>query len=135
MILEILGCRPLRGYGIAQELEKHGWDVIPGGTLCPTLRTLGTKGLVTGSWRTVGWGLARKYYRSTQAGLGLLSRQRTQWDALSRSMAWIPGREADHDERGNRQAYGRTRTPFLLPGRGRETGPGGRLDRRIPHRQ
>ena len=97
-ILGILGRRPLHGYGIAQELEKHGWGVIPGGTLYPALRTLETKGLVTGSWRTAERGPARKYYQLTQAGLELLVRQRTQWDALSRSMTRILGREADHDE-------------------------------------
>ena len=70
-ILGILGRRPLHGYGIAQELEKHGWGAIPGGTLYPALRTLETKGLVTGSWRTAERGPARKYYRPTQAGLGL----------------------------------------------------------------
>jgi PadR family transcriptional regulator PadR len=67
------------GYEIAQRLEAGGLGPVAGGTLYPTLLRLERLGLVATDWRDGAGGPARKYYRLSDTGRGMLSAATIDW--------------------------------------------------------
>ena len=61
---------PIFGSGIKEELARHGYHLSPG-TLYPILHGLERQGYIE-SYDEVVNGKARKYYRTTQAGMAAL---------------------------------------------------------------
>ena len=61
---------PIFGSGIKEELARHGYDLSPG-TLYPILHGLESQGYIE-SYDEVVNGKARRYYRSTHAGMAAL---------------------------------------------------------------
>jgi DNA-binding PadR family transcriptional regulator len=60
----------LFGFGMIQELRRHGYELSPG-TLYPILHRLETRGLLTSKKKTVD-GRVRRVYRATPAGKRML---------------------------------------------------------------
>ena len=94
LVLAVLEETPLHGYGIAREIERRSADALTfgEGTLYPALRTLEQRGLIAGTWDTVGeHGPARKVYRLKPEGLAELQRVRAEWHEYSRSIDLVMG--------------------------------------------
>ncbi len=60
----------LFGFGMIQELRRHGYALSPG-TLYPILHRMETRGLLTSKKKIVG-GRARRVYRATRVGKQML---------------------------------------------------------------
>lgn len=60
----------LFGFGMIQELRRHGYELSPG-TLYPILHRLETRGLLASKKKTVA-GRVRRVYRATSAGKRML---------------------------------------------------------------
>jgi DNA-binding PadR family transcriptional regulator len=69
------------GYQIIKEIEKRsqGFFRFKEGTIYPALRKLENEGLLRGEWREMPNGQARRYYRLTQKGRGMLSKKMLIW--------------------------------------------------------
>lgn len=65
---------PFYGAWMMEELTEHGYDMSPG-TLYPMLRDMTAKGLLEKEERNVE-GKIRKYYSTTDLGLGVLKEAR-----------------------------------------------------------
>lgn len=92
MILQALVHGPSHGYVIAQSIKErsHGVLDFKEGTLYPALHKLESEGMVE-SYDSVEKGRARRYYRITKAGRSMLSKDRTEWRALSKAVTMILG--------------------------------------------
>lgn len=69
--------RPGYGYGLLERLEEAGIDV-DANTLYPMLRRLEKQGLLTSEWDTDGT-RPRKYYATSDAGVGLARELMSAW--------------------------------------------------------
>ena len=92
LILEALVREPSHGYRIAQEIKERSQGVLDfkEGTLYPALHKLENEGMVE-SYDTLEKGRKRRYYRITKSGRGMLAKDRTEWQALSRAVTMILG--------------------------------------------
>jgi len=92
LILEALALEPSHGYRIAQRIKERSAGVLDfkEGTLYPALHKLENEGHVE-SYEGAENGRARRYYRITEAGHGMLARDRAEWRELSRAMTAILG--------------------------------------------
>ena len=81
---------PSHGYVIAQRIKERSQGVLDfkEGTLYPALHKLESEGMVE-SYESVEKGRPRRYYRITKSGRGMLNRDRTEWQALSRAVTMI----------------------------------------------
>src|SRR5256714_8177472 len=75
LILTALATDPLHGYGVIQEVTRlsGGRVVLRPGTLYGALDRLSDQGLVVAEREEVVEGRLRRYYRLTEAGVGLLA--------------------------------------------------------------
>jgi PadR family transcriptional regulator PadR len=80
LILAALEGGSLHGYAIMDALRtaSGGRVDLPTGTLYPALHRLEERGLIAGSWSTVG-GRRRRSYRLTEAGGRALAGERADW--------------------------------------------------------
>jgi transcriptional regulator len=92
LILEALVHKPSHGYLIAQQIKERSQGVLDfkEGTLYPALHKLENEGMVE-SYEGIEKGRARRYYRITESGHGMLTRDRAEWRELSRAMTTILG--------------------------------------------
>jgi len=92
LILEALVQEPGHGYRIAQKIKERSQGVLDfkEGTLYPALHKLENEGMVE-SYESVENGRARRYYRITRSGRGMLAKDRAEWRQLSRAVTSILG--------------------------------------------
>ncbi len=92
LILETLAHEPNHGYRIAQRIKERSRGVLDfkEGTLYPALHKLESEGLVE-SYQGVENGRQRRYYHITEAGHGILAKDRAEWRELSRAVTIILG--------------------------------------------
>lgn len=92
LILEALEQGPSHGYRIAQGIKGRSEGVLDfkEGTLYPALHKLENEGQVE-SFQGMEKGRPRRYYRITDAGRGVLAKDRAEWRELSRAVTLILG--------------------------------------------
>jgi transcriptional regulator len=92
LILEALLHEPSHGYRIAQRIKErsHGVLDFKEGTLYPALHKLENDGLVE-SYDRVEKGRMRRYYRITESGCAALTKDRAEWQQLSRAVTMLLG--------------------------------------------
>ena len=92
LILEALLHEPSHGYRIAQQIKERSRGVLDfkEGTLYPALHKLENEGLVE-SYDGAEKGRARRYYRITKSGRGILAKDRAEWRKLSQAVTTILG--------------------------------------------
>jgi PadR family transcriptional regulator PadR len=92
LILEALAQEPCHGYRIAQKIKERSEGVLDfkEGTLYPALHKLENGGMVE-SYESVENGRARRHYRITRAGRGMLAKDRAEWRTISRAVTTILG--------------------------------------------
>ena len=90
LILNVLAREPNHGYRIAQQIKSQSAGVLNfrEGTLYPALHKLENEGLVE-SYEGVERGRTRRYYRITESGRGVLTRDREEWRAVSRAVSLV----------------------------------------------
>lgn len=74
------------GYSVVVRLQKLGFDDLAEGTVYPALTRLESKGLLSSRLVKSTSGPARKYYRTTPAGVDELKRALNAWLALSENV-------------------------------------------------
>jgi transcriptional regulator len=95
LILEALIREPSHGYRIAQRIKERSEGVLDfrEGTLYPALHRLENEGMIESfdgpSSRDAENGRTRRYYRITESGRGMLTRDRGEWRAHSRAVTMI----------------------------------------------
>ena len=72
--------RPNYGYALLDLLERHGF-AVDANTLYPLLRRLEKQGLLVSEWNT-DESRPRKFYRTSNEGLAVLTALRSDWRAL-----------------------------------------------------
>lgn len=92
LILEALLHEPSHGYAIAQRIKERSEGVLDfkEGTLYPALHKLENEGMVESS-EVVENGRARRHYRITKGGRGMLAKDRAEWRKISRAVTTILG--------------------------------------------
>jgi transcriptional regulator len=92
LILEALMREPSHGYRIAQKIKERSEGVLNfrEGTLYPALHKLEIEGMVE-SFDSFEQGRTRRCYRITEAGRGMLTKDRAEWRELSRAVTSILG--------------------------------------------
>ena len=92
LILEALIHEPSHGYRIAQQIKERSEGVLDfkEGTLYPALHKLENEGMVE-SYDTTEKGRPRRYYRITRSGRAMLTKDRAEWQTLSRAVTTILG--------------------------------------------
>ncbi|NQD89882.1 PadR family transcriptional regulator [Paenarthrobacter sp. CM16] len=79
LALHALSAGPSYGYAIINELERHGFGTIKGGTLYPLLTRYEAAGMVTTEWRAGDGGPGRKYFALTDSGRSEMDRLASDW--------------------------------------------------------
>ncbi len=74
------------GYSIVVRLQELGFDDLAEGTVYPALTRLQSKGLLSSRLVASTSGPARKYYRTTAAGVDELERSLAAWLTLSENV-------------------------------------------------
>ena len=74
------------GYSIVVRLQALGFDDLAEGTVYPALTRLESKGLLSSRLVPSTSGPARKYYRTTSAGVDELKRTLKSWLELSKNI-------------------------------------------------
>ena len=77
--------RPNYGYALLEVLERHGF-AVDANTLYPLLRRLEKQGLLTSDWNT-DESRPRKFYRTSEEGLAVLTALRSDWRALDTAIS------------------------------------------------
>jgi transcriptional regulator len=90
LILEAIEPGPDHGYSIAQRIKNRSKGVLDfkEGTLYPALHKLEMEKMVE-SYESMEKGRMRRYYRITKAGHGQLSKDRKEWQQVSRAVSLI----------------------------------------------
>ena len=90
LILEALVREPSHGYRIAQSIRERSQGVLDfkEGTLYPALHKLESEGMIESS-EGIENGRPRRYYRITEAGRGVLSRDRAEWRELAKAVTLL----------------------------------------------
>jgi PadR family transcriptional regulator PadR len=80
LVLATLEQERLHGYDILQRIRAAGRELsLSEGALYPTLHRLEARGAIVGDWEAGSAGPRRRYYTLTEAGQGLLSEARSEW--------------------------------------------------------
>ncbi len=92
LILDALRHEPSHGYRIAQQIKERSRGVLDfkEGTLYPALHKLENEGLVK-SYEGAEEGRTRRYYRITESGRKVLSKNRAQWREVSQAVTVVLG--------------------------------------------
>ena len=81
LVLATLEQERLHGYDILQRIRAAGRELsLSEGALYPTLHRLEARGAIAGTWEDGAGGPRRRYYALTDAGRGLLSQARSEWE-------------------------------------------------------
>ncbi len=81
LVLATLEQERLHGYDILQRIRSSGRELsLSEGALYPTLHRLEARGAIEGTWEESASGPRRRYYALTEAGRGLLSEARAEWE-------------------------------------------------------
>lgn len=89
-ILRCLAAEPAHGYGIATQLNDHGFGKLKGGSLYPHLVALEEQGDVIAEWLPGDGGPGRKQYQITDQGQQRLRNDAAQFTALAAFLADVP---------------------------------------------
>lgn len=94
LILSVLAERPLHGYAIAREIERHSQNtlLLREGSLYPALRVLEQDGLIAGAWEIQPSGPARKVYSITEEGRAEVAQRAEKWRQYAQFMNTVLGR-------------------------------------------
>ena len=92
LILQALIHEARHGYSIAQQIKARSKGLLDfkEGTLYPALHKLENDGLVE-SYEGIEKGRPRRYYRITKSGRTMLTKDRAEWQELSRAVTMILG--------------------------------------------
>jgi len=100
LVLATLEQERLHGYDILQRIRTAGRELsLSEGALYPTLHRLEARGAISGTWEDGSSGPRRRYYALTEAGKGMLSEARREWErfvADVESVASAGSREASN---------------------------------------
>jgi PadR family transcriptional regulator PadR len=90
LILEALVREPSHGYRIAQSIRERSRGVLDfkEGTLYPALHKLESEGMIESS-EGIENGRPRRYYRITESGRAVLTRDRAEWRELAKAVTMI----------------------------------------------
>ncbi len=81
LVLATLEHERLHGYDILQRIRTAGRELsLSEGALYPTLHRLEARGAIAGAWEAGASGPRRRTYALTDAGRGLLSEARREWE-------------------------------------------------------
>ena len=91
LILQTLQWGPEHGHGIGQALRARSGNAlqIEHGSLYPALHRLEREGWLASEWKQSEANRRAKYYRLTAAGRRQLSKERSDWEELVRTMARV----------------------------------------------
>lgn len=81
-LLAVIDEEPSYGYELARKLSRRGLRLVSEGTIYPVLSRMQKQGLVEGYLVASAEGPARKYYRTTPKGAGVLRDWRAEWNEL-----------------------------------------------------
>lgn len=92
LLLSIVGCGPLHGYAIGEELRRRSREAfdLPEGTVYPALHRLERSGLISSKWDTSS-GRKRRVYQLTSSGKKSLAAQRKEWRDFSTAIGAVIG--------------------------------------------
>lgn len=90
LILQVLEREPNHGYRIAQQIKAKSKGVLDfkEGTLYPALHKLENEGRLE-SYEQTENGRVRRYYRLTENGKKVLSKERDEWREISSAVTLI----------------------------------------------
>ena len=102
LILSVLEEEELYGYQILQRIRERSGDALAPseGTLYPALHRLEQRGALDASWGPGEAGPRRRYYRLTDAGIGLLAEARRDWNAYVSEVRLVAGALKPEGDRG-----------------------------------
>ncbi len=91
LILRIIACEPLHGWGIMQRLRllTDGLFQATPGSLFPALQRLEDNGWATGSWNATEHNRRAKYYAITKSGRKQLAREEASWKAITLAVSKV----------------------------------------------
>ena len=95
LLLSVLLDEPGYGYAIVTRLREAGFDDLAEGTVYPALTRLEAAGLLESHLERSSSGPARKYYRTTDAGLTELAARTRSWHALVTAVDTITTRTGE----------------------------------------
>ncbi len=87
LVLTLLEQEESYGYELVTRLQRGGLHGIATGTVYPVLTRLEREGRLSSRLVPSAAGPARKYYRPTPSGLGLLAESRRAWNDLTAVVA------------------------------------------------
>lgn len=94
LLLSLLAAEDNYGYGIVTALRQAGFSDLSEGTVYPALTRLEAAGHLDSYLQRSESGPARKYYRTTAAGLRELDDRRQSWSALVAAVEQTTSRTA-----------------------------------------
>ena len=101
LVLATLEQERLHGYDILQRIRAAGRELsLSEGALYPTLHRLEARGAIAGTWEEGSSGPRRRYYALTDAGRGLLSESRAEWDRFVADIEPVTATRAEGTNRG-----------------------------------
>jgi transcriptional regulator len=91
LILRALQWGPQHGHGIGEALRARSENAlqIEHGSLYPALHRLEKEGWLASEWKQSDANRRAKYYRLTSAGRRQLTKERSNWDEIVRTVARI----------------------------------------------
>jgi len=91
LVLKLLEVKDMYGYQIIEELSQKSEDVfrLKTGTLYPLLHGLENSGMVASYDENADNQRARKYYRITKQGKGLLVQKEAEWAAYTKAVGLV----------------------------------------------
>ena len=91
LILRTLRWGPQHGHGVGQAIRHSSDDLlhIERGSLYPALHRLEAQGLIASDWKASEHNRRAKYYRLTAAGRKHLTRERSKWTLLVKTIARV----------------------------------------------
>ncbi len=94
LVLRTLIFGPLHGYEIAKAIRSSSDEAldIEFGSLCPALKRLESKGLVSSRWEKSESNRRAKFYRLTPKGKKQLSHEQIKWSSFVDAVAGVMGR-------------------------------------------
>jgi PadR family transcriptional regulator PadR len=91
LLLSVLREEPGYGYGIVTRLKAAGFEDLAEGTVYPALSRLEAAGLLESHLERSTSGPARKYYRTTPAGVAELAARGRAWRSLVAAVDTVTG--------------------------------------------
>src|ERR671917_543156 len=91
LLLHLLAVQEDYGYALVVRLQEQGFADLSEGTVYPALTRLESQGLLEARLVRSASGPARKYYRTTDAGLAEMARAGDAWHELSAAVARVVG--------------------------------------------